>query len=81
MAQGRGTGGSKNTAAEKGTPDLAYNLISVIYHALQGAETYGMYASDAAEAENKELARFFRDTQRDNIKRADRAKELLKGLL
>lgn len=26
-----------------GTRDVTYDLISVIYHALQGAETYQMY--------------------------------------
>ena len=76
MAQSR-----TNPNTTKGTPDLTYNLVSVIYHALQGAETYGQYASDALEAENKELSRFFRDVQRDNLKRADRAKQLLKDLL
>lgn len=30
-----------------GTDDNLYNLVSVLYHALQGAETYDKYISDA----------------------------------
>ena len=33
--------------AHTGTPDPVYDLISVAYHALQGAETYEQYAEDA----------------------------------
>jgi hypothetical protein len=29
-----------------GTRDTVYDLVSIIYHALQGAETYGMYVAD-----------------------------------
>ena len=32
-----------------GTRDAVYDLVSIIYHALQGAETYGMYIADAEE--------------------------------
>ena len=32
-----------------GTRDVTYNLSSVIYHSLQGAETYQMYEQDAQE--------------------------------
>ena len=32
-----------------GTRDTVYDLVSIIYHALQGAETYGMYVGDAEE--------------------------------
>lgn len=62
----------------RGTPDLTYNLVSIIYHALQGAETYGMYVNDAEQEGNRELADFFRQVQEESLKRADRAKELLK---
>jgi hypothetical protein len=30
-----------------GTKDATYNLVSVLYHALQGADLYEQYASDA----------------------------------
>jgi hypothetical protein len=60
-----------------GTPDVHYNLISVIYHALQGSETYEKYVKDAERSGDRELARFLRDVQQENRHRAERAKELL----
>lgn len=56
---------------------MTYNLVSVIYHALQGAETYEMYIKDAEESGDQELAEFFRDVKQQNADRADRAKGLL----
>ena len=64
-----------------GTGDTVYNLVSIIYHALQGAETYGMYIADAEEVEDAELAKFFKEVQDDERQRADRAKKLLAGRL
>jgi hypothetical protein len=60
-----------------GTQDVHYNLISVLYHTLQGAETSGQYISDAEESGDEELARFFRDVQEEDRRRAERAKTLL----
>jgi rubrerythrin len=60
-----------------GTTDVTYNLISILYHALQGAETYDQYISDAEQRNDKDLAQFFRDTKEENQRRADRAKQLL----
>jgi hypothetical protein len=78
MSQSRqgGEGGAK-----RGTSDTAYNLISVSYHALQGAETTGIYANDAEQDGNRELADFFRAVQGDYLKRAEEAKQLLKKQL
>jgi rubrerythrin len=60
-----------------GTTDVTYNLVSILYHALQGAETYDQYISDAEQKNDKDLAQFFRDTKEENQRRADRAKQLL----
>jgi hypothetical protein len=60
-----------------GTPDVTYNLVSILYYALQGAETYDQYISDAEQKNDKDLAQFFRDTKEENQRRADRAKQLL----
>jgi rubrerythrin len=64
-----------------GTGDTVYDLVSIIYHALQGAETYGMYIADAEEVGDPELAKFFKEVQDDERQRADRAKKLLAGRL
>ena len=34
-------------ANNTGTANPTYNLVSVLYHALQGAENYEQYANDA----------------------------------
>ena len=60
-----------------GTPDAHYNLVSVLYHSLKGAQTYAQYIRDAEEAGDTELVEFFEDVQEDEQIRADRAKELL----
>lgn len=65
------------TAETTGTRDTTYDLISVIYHALQGAETYQMYQQDAERAGDREAATFFHEAHQENRQRADRAKTLL----
>lgn len=60
-----------------GTPDIAYNLVSTIYHALQGAETEQQYISDAEQNGDQETIQFFRNLKQENERRADTAKRLL----
>jgi hypothetical protein len=60
-----------------GVRDEHYNLVSILYHALQGAETYDTYINDAEGAGDQELAQFFRQVQEEERRRATRAKELL----
>ena len=60
-----------------GTRDETYNVISILYHALQGAETYQQYVQDAEQRGDQELAQFFREVQQEEQRRADRAKQLL----
>ena len=60
-----------------GVRDEHYNLVSVLYHALQGAETYQQYVRDAEQAGDQELAQFFRDCQKGDAERAKRAEQLL----
>ena len=64
-----------------GTRDTVYDLVSIIYHALQGAETYGMYVTDAKEVGDTELAKFFQEVQDEERQRADRAKQFLAARL
>lgn len=60
-----------------GTRDVVYDLVSIIYHALQGAETYAMYVTDAEQAKDGELAQFFQKVQQEEQARSDQAKKLL----
>ncbi|GIV96412.1 MAG: hypothetical protein KatS3mg057_1069 [Herpetosiphonaceae bacterium] len=66
------------TERQTGTKDVTYNLISVAYHALQGAETNSIYLQDAEKRGDTEIADFFRSVIDEDRRRADRAKELLK---
>ena len=60
-----------------GTRDVHYNLVSVLYHALQGADTCNVYALDAEAAGDERLAAFFREAGVVQTQLAERAKGLL----
>jgi len=60
-----------------GTQDTLYNLLSIIYNALHGAESYEKYISDAEQNGDHELAQFFREVRDVNTQRAERGKQLL----
>jgi hypothetical protein len=60
-----------------GTPDPHYDLVSVLYHALQGGETSQRYIEDARGAGDDELAGYFEQVQEEDRARADRGKQLL----
>jgi hypothetical protein len=64
-------------SAETGESNDVYGVVSVLYHALQGAETYGKYIEDARKSGDGELEEFFRECQIEERERADRAKSLL----
>ena len=63
-----------------GTRDEHYGLISVLYHALHGAETAEVYAVDAEATGDERLATFFREAQGVHVGVAEQAKGLL-GIL
>jgi rubrerythrin len=70
------TGGSKSS-----TSDTTYNLISVTYHALQAVDSYHIYARDAAESGDTELAGILETAIEAQKQLATRAKELLTARL
>jgi hypothetical protein len=63
-----------------GTRDEHYELVSVLYHALHGADTMGTYVLDAEAAGDERLASFFREAQALQRQLAERAKGML-GIL
>jgi hypothetical protein len=65
------------TQGDTGTRDIVYNLVSTIYHTLQGAETEATYIADAQQEGDQELVQFFTELKEENQRRADRAKQLL----
>lgn len=63
--------------ARTGTRDEHYDLVSVLYHTLQEADTIDRYIEDARGRGDDELARFFEGVQEENRQRSERAKQLL----
>ena len=68
---------TQSSTGNTGTRDVIYDLVSVLYHALQGAETYDQYIKDAQQREAQDLVQFFHDTKEEERRRAERAKQLL----
>ncbi len=58
-----------------GTSDPTYNVIAVVYHALQGAETIQKYLDD--QGTDDELRQFFQQVQQGYRRAADMGKNLL----
>ena len=57
-----------------GTRDDTYDVISVVYHALQGAENCEIYADDA---ENEQLRSFFQQAFEQQRRLAEQGKQVL----
>jgi rubrerythrin len=64
-----------------GTDDVTYNLVSVLYHTLQEAETVEKYIGDAEKRGKNEIVEFFRELKEENRRRGERLKELLRSSL
>jgi acetoacetate decarboxylase len=64
-----------------GTKDEHYNVISVLYHALQGADTCATYLQDAEQAGDQELAQFFREVQGTYRRLGEQSQTLLRQRL
>ena len=57
-----------------GTRDETYDVISIVYHALQGAENCDIYAEDS---EQDELRQFFQQAGDQQRQLAEQGKQLL----
>lgn len=60
-----------------GMKDEDYDIVSALYHALQGAEVCGKYIDDAKKEGDDEVVSFFHEVQEKNRDLAMKAKELL----
>jgi rubrerythrin len=65
---------------ETGFTDIAFDLVSIQYHALKAGHDYGQYVRDAENAGQDEVAAFFRQVQEEDQNRGSRCSELLKKL-
>lgn len=68
---------TQQSAGVTRTPNPQYDLASVLYHSLKGAQTYGTYVKDAEQEGDNELAQFFRQVQQEQVMCADKAKQML----
>jgi len=57
--------------------DKDYDLVSTLYHALQGVETSERYRQDAEKAGDQEAMAFLQEAQGQYRQIADKAKSLL----
>lgn len=75
MAQYTNQPGQAGTTT--GVSDPTYNLVSILYHALQAAQTYDTYIRDAEQRGDNTLAQFLRQIQSEDRNRAQYAMQLL----
>jgi hypothetical protein len=63
--------------AESHTPadDVVYDLISIQYHALKGAQVYATYAADAEG--HDDVLEFVEQVRQEDARRAERAHQLI----
>ncbi len=66
--------GSEHTPAD----DIVYDLVSIQFHALKGAEVYDKYIEDAHEHED--VVQFIKEVKDQDAQRAIRCHELLRDL-
>ena len=72
---------TSQTDSQTGTQNSQYALVSILYHALEGAATYEQYVEDAKSDDDSELASFFEKVRSQSCDLADEAKSLLKSRL
>ena len=65
------------TQASGQPKDKNYNLIAVLYHSSDNVESLKTYVQDAEQEGDQELVEFFSAVLENNLKAAQRAKEML----
>jgi hypothetical protein len=66
---------------ETGTPDVTFDLSSVLYHALRAVQALDRYAADARYSGDGEVAHFMERARDANRSMCDDAKQLLHARL
>ena len=73
----QGSAATGTSATATGVSNPSYNLVSILYHALQAAQTYDTYIRDAEEHGDTQMAQFLRQIQMEDRNRAQYAMQLL----
>lgn len=71
----------KSVESDTGERDENYDLISTLYHALQGAESCAQYVRGAQRRGDEQLAQFFEEARGSHVELAQQAKQLLAARL
>ena len=61
--------------AGTGASDIVYDLVSIQYHALKGAQVYDQFLEDASD--NDDVRKFIEQGKAQDSERAQKAHELL----
>jgi len=69
--------GKQMTEASRQPKDKNYNLISVLYQSSDNAESLKTFIQDAESEGDQELVEFFDGILENNLRAAQRAKEML----
>jgi len=69
--------GGKMTDLSRQPKDKNYNLISVLYQSSNNVESLKTYTQDAEQEGDQELVSFFNGILENNLRAAQRAKEML----
>jgi hypothetical protein len=69
--------GGAMTEASRQPKDKNYNLIAVLYQSSDNVESLKSYIQDAQAEGDQELAEFFNAVLENNLRAAQRAKEML----
>jgi hypothetical protein len=77
MSQFSSQSNQGNLSSTTGMSDPTFNLVSVLYHALQAAQTYDTYIRDAEQRGDNSMAQFLRQIQNEDRNRAQYAMQLL----
>jgi len=65
------------STGSSGMKDEHYDIVSALYHALQGADVSSKYIEDAEKEGDKEVVSFFHEVRDKNRELAMKAKDLL----
>jgi hypothetical protein len=57
--------------------NIYYDLVSVLYHSLESAQTYASYLKDAQQSGDQNLVQFFQSLQQNANRQAQQAQQLL----
>ena len=77
MSQYTNQSGTATGSSTTGVSNPTFNLVSILYHALQAAETYDTYIRDAEQHGDTHLAQFLRQIQSEDRNRAQYCMQLL----